>query len=358
MTAFKRYLRKGVTGVPMVGSRHIRRGAAWLELLLALAIILLLFQLFPSVPERILSGLDFRQWTRSTWFLLNAAILILLVVVRIGPTLVDQWKSRQTNKLPASAAAPVVVDRSEDVRVLMRRDEQLRAKLQRKLAFYFLLVPCLAIGMAVVVKSLKSSRDEATRAANTILQSNPGADFKDSQNGVIGVKFSVPSGRNVKVTHLGVYDKDGDGLQLNHRVGIFRKEADSAQAASLIAEATVPYGRHAPLEGNFRWVTLETPVSLSAGATYVLAAESFGEIDHERPAIVVGDGWPASFDEGALRRDGFERAWNPKIIGSSDTEPTTILRTDKAWPTCPDREDPVSNSAVHGPANLIIAEGE
>lgn len=344
----------------MKNIRPRRSGAAWLELLLVLAIVALLFQLFPNVPRRLADAFNFRYWSRSTWFVANLGVLLLLLFVRFGPEFIAPWRYRlKRQNSAATAASPAVrIQPQEDVRKLMRRDEQLRAKLRRRLSFYCLLVPCIVIAVASAIAILKTRMAEVTRAASTLLHSNPGANFSSSQNGIVGIKFSVLSGRDLRVTHLGVYDEEGDGLQLDHRVGIFRKKIDGAQGASLVAEARVPYGRHAPLEGNFRWVALETPVNLSAGTTYVLAAESFGGIDHEGPAIIVGDGWPESFDEEALRRDGFAQAWNPKIIGSNDAEPTTILRTDKAWPACPVREDPVSNGAVHGPANLIIAEGE
>ena len=72
-----------------------RSGFVWLELLLALAMLALLVQLFPQVGRFALWALDVRNWPRSVWFIGNLGILLLLVGLRFGPQLVEEWKSRR-----------------------------------------------------------------------------------------------------------------------------------------------------------------------------------------------------------------------------------------------------------------------
>lgn len=69
----------------MSNSDSLRRGGVWLELLLVLAVVGLVLQLFPSVAQRIVETLDFRYWSRWTWFVANISVLLLLLVVRLGP---------------------------------------------------------------------------------------------------------------------------------------------------------------------------------------------------------------------------------------------------------------------------------
>jgi hypothetical protein len=74
---------------------HQRSGFGWLELLLALAMLALLFQMFPEVGRFALWSLDARNWSRTVWFLGNLLILGLLVAIRFGPQVVEEWKSRR-----------------------------------------------------------------------------------------------------------------------------------------------------------------------------------------------------------------------------------------------------------------------
>lgn len=68
-----------------------RNGIAWLELLLALAAVVFLFQLFPN---QILKGMDFRNWPRAVWFAGNVIIVFILVGIRFGPNLHKEWQER------------------------------------------------------------------------------------------------------------------------------------------------------------------------------------------------------------------------------------------------------------------------
>ncbi len=66
-------------------------GFAWLELLLALAMVALVLQLFPPL----LVLVDFRNWSRSTWFAMNMVVVLALLTFRFGPDLLSDWRGRQ-----------------------------------------------------------------------------------------------------------------------------------------------------------------------------------------------------------------------------------------------------------------------
>jgi len=67
------------------------------------------------------------------------------------------------------------------------------------------------------------------------------------------------------VSALGFFDDGGDGLLSSHDVGIY----DLGQ--TLLGSVTIPAGTGATLANGTRWVTLSTPINLSANTNYVLA---------------------------------------------------------------------------------------
>jgi hypothetical protein len=352
-----------VTGLKCNPSVRRRRGAAWLELLLVLAFVALVLQLLPSIPQRLLEALDFRYWSRWTWFVVNSGVLLLLLTVRFCPELIDSWRQRKT-ELAANATAVQPISRfqpGEDVRILMRRDEAFRTRLRRKFAFYGLLLPTFVIALGVGFAVYESRQEEVARRSNTLLHSNVGTDFRRDVTGVVGTKFRVRSDHDLHATQLGVFDSGGDGLQYEYRVGIF-SVAGAADAnpknATLLAQATVPHGRHATLGGMFRWATLPTPVTLKANTDYILAAEAFGRWLGRGPddEELLADSWPSAFDEAALQKDGSDEAWNALVIGEGGDEGRALLITDQPWPACPYQEEPTPQGIAHGLANLTVAE--
>jgi hypothetical protein len=82
--------------------------------------------------------------------------------------------------------------------------------------------------------------------------------------GTFGWKFSPTV--DIKITNLGCYDADGDGLARSHRVGIF-----DAGSGRLLASATVR--PKSTLAGFFRWEPLKTPLVLKAGQSYLAGTE-------------------------------------------------------------------------------------
>jgi len=63
----------------------------WLEAGLGVAALVLTFQFFPSLAATTWQTLDLREWSRTTWFVANAFVLLLLCGIRFGP---DLFKSK------------------------------------------------------------------------------------------------------------------------------------------------------------------------------------------------------------------------------------------------------------------------
>ena len=72
-----------------------REGIAWLELLLVLAILSLLFQIFPSAWSWLVGALDPRNWSRRTWFLANLAVVAVLLSIRLAPDMKEALARRK-----------------------------------------------------------------------------------------------------------------------------------------------------------------------------------------------------------------------------------------------------------------------
>jgi len=63
------------------------RGFASLELLLVIAILAVLFQLFPSLWFSLAWAVDFRNWSRGGWLVANIVVVVALCAVRFRPEL-------------------------------------------------------------------------------------------------------------------------------------------------------------------------------------------------------------------------------------------------------------------------------
>jgi hypothetical protein len=79
----------------MSSLRHHRNGIAWLKLLFALAIVILIVQIYPGVLDDVLWAIDIRNWTRVAWFLVNLAVVGALVAIRFGPEAAHAWRNHR-----------------------------------------------------------------------------------------------------------------------------------------------------------------------------------------------------------------------------------------------------------------------
>ena len=68
----------------------------------------------------------------------------------------------------------------------------------------------------------------------------------------------------IKVTHLGLYDHDGDGFGISHPIGLWQSDG------TLLASSVISAGASNPLLDGFRYVAIPD-VALNAGQDYVIA---------------------------------------------------------------------------------------
>ena len=124
--------------------------------------------------------------------------------------------------------------------------------------------------------------------ANSII-TNPGAGLVTTaiNNTTAGFDFTVGSD-SLMVTALGLWDQNRNGFTNSHTVGLWDN------TGNLLAQVSISSGTSNPLTGDFRYVTLATPVTLNAGATYVLGA-TFRNGDLDR-VISNSNGNQAAFD--------------------------------------------------------------
>jgi hypothetical protein len=62
------------------------------------AVLALLFQVFPSLWFSVLRAFDVRNWPRGAWMYLNVAIVLALFVMRFAPDLYHDWRERQARR--------------------------------------------------------------------------------------------------------------------------------------------------------------------------------------------------------------------------------------------------------------------
>ena len=117
-------------------------------------------------------------------------------------------------------------------------------------------------GTALVLSTAGSS----SALSPTFSFSSP-VELEFSGNYNIGTEFTVGS-NDIVVDQLGFYDKDQDGLQVSHQVGIW-----DVSTQSLVASTTIPSGTSAPLDGFFRYFPLNNLVTLNANSTYRISGQ-------------------------------------------------------------------------------------
>ena len=105
-------------------------------------------------------------------------------------------------------------------------------------------------------------------------------------NGSLGYLFTVGS-VPIVLTELGFWDAGQDGLNISHTVNV------STTAGSLVASGIV--STTSPLDGEYRFVTLNAPVQLAAGATYEIWSDHF---DPGATASGGGDLYPRNGTSG------------------------------------------------------------
>ncbi|HYG25070.1 MAG TPA: LamG-like jellyroll fold domain-containing protein [Verrucomicrobiae bacterium] len=159
------------------------------------------------------------------------------------------------------------------------------------------------------------------------------AGSRDDFSGTIGGIFQVGGGDRL-VTHLGFYDNNGDGLALDHRVGIW----PATGGTEPIAWVTVPAGTSGYLTNGYRYAALNPPAVLTNGVSYILAAESFA---------ASGDGWPDA---------NTTPAWDDYFVGVNGATTRDVRYIGAGWPNGPTFGSGYTWGAnrIYGAPNLAV----
>jgi hypothetical protein len=171
--------------------------------------------------------------------------------------------------------------------------------------------PMFAAACAVILASSSIGHAQT-------LFSDPGGFFIDTglfSASTVGASFTVGS-QAVTVTALGVYDSNQDGLLESHSVGIW-------SSGSLIANAVVPAGTGATLQGSYRYVGITT-LTLSANTTYRIGAFFDAPTTPYDPIGTLGT-W--SFDPAFSAAVPYYYSGDP----STFQEPTTGYAASELW---------------------------
>ncbi|MDD5139809.1 MAG: hypothetical protein PHY43_06055 [Verrucomicrobiales bacterium] len=124
-----------------------------------------------------------------------------------------------------------------------------------------------AVSLLAVASLLISTAD-----ADQMLTGGYDSAYNDAQNwvnGTIGAYIQVGT-NDITVTALGFDDFGQDGFVVPHTVGIFADDIPR----TLLGSVTLSAGTADPLVGEWRFATLATPITLTAGQKYLLGAST------------------------------------------------------------------------------------
>lgn len=205
----------------------------------------------------------------------------------------------------------------------------------------------LAVGAAAFWRPAESAKRRSL--PHKLFTTHPGK-LRDNYEGIVGGEIVVASDQDVRVTHFGYCDSDGDGLQVDHRVGLYEPSTEEANKGKPLVEATVPYGASALLEDGYRWVALKSPVVLKASQHYTLAAEVFHGVNDPWPdmelAVAPAQGEPSS---ATAIPD-----WNQALIGAQPAETRIPRHARGKWPAELNQQQTKCKNSLYGAANLAF----
>ena len=101
-----------------------RNGYAWLEILLGIATLALLFQLFPSLWQAI----DFRNWSRVTALVVNLLAIVFLIVLKASPNLIADFRERRQRSKAERLKMEKGQKRKEQREAVERMQESLKRR--------------------------------------------------------------------------------------------------------------------------------------------------------------------------------------------------------------------------------------
>ena len=183
---------------------------------------------------------------------------------------------------------------------------------------------------AVLLAALCAATATATPVVT--FDENSGASALN-QNQSVGWQFDVLE--SLTVTALGWFDEGGDGLSVEHRVGIWDP------SGTLLAFVDVPAGTLATLDGQFRVISIPALV-LTPGVGYIVGGENFVEngerlafdVDHVLdPRVLFFDATFSNLGSGFTRPTSFSVAetgfygpgFSVLAVSTGVPEPSTLL---------------------------------
>lgn len=123
-------------------------------------------------------------------------------------------------------------------------------------------------------------------AATAITDIGPGSE-SSSSNGEYGWYFSIST--DITITHIGVWDADGDGLeQSSTRVRIWT----SASSEDTYVDVTLGAGTNLPLVDGFRWMDIDDVVLLADDGPFTISqnnlfgvGQTFWQASNNTPTV-------------------------------------------------------------------------
>lgn len=125
----------------------------------------------------------------------------------------------------------------------------------------------------------------ATAASGATLGLTFNAQDTNDGNFTLGFKFTVS--QTINVVSLGVWDKDSNGLQSSHQVGLWNT------SGTLLTSTTVASGTTDALQSGFRFHDLTSAYTLAPG-TYIVGAQMFNGGDRYGDASNLANIFTAS----------------------------------------------------------------
>lgn len=138
----------------------------------------------------------------------------------------------------------------------------------------------IAFSLAAALVALLSARQTlADHMAASWDFPNPGNFYFDNTGpgNVYSAGFSFTVGaKNLTVTQVGVFDRNGNGLTGDNEVGFFDDDVTHGTYGQLVAGpfavTAAPEAGGGATAGIYRWSVLGTPVTLNANGKYVIGA--------------------------------------------------------------------------------------
>jgi hypothetical protein len=123
---------------------------------------------------------------------------------------------------------------------------------------------------ALCIAALLTIATGNSSQAATLVTDPGGEVFRLLNPGTAGFQFTLSlTATDLVVTSLGIIDKDGDGLNTSHQIGLW-------EGSTQLALVTVEAGTANPLINGYRYAELSVPVILTLGGTYTIGAQTTG----------------------------------------------------------------------------------